>query len=208
MRAPDRLRPRPSYCGAIANAHPTTNWTGSSTTGNTGLPKFSKSHLSYPVLGFFRSQHNNQSWLAALTTILDATTLVIVGVEGIRSEQAKMTFAMARHAVVDLSQVVLAEYAPPIPNRLPAEELARLRLALSDKGLKLRDGTEAEKKLTSLRAMYEPYADAIARRLLITLPPWLHAGRKQDNWQVAPWDEAIQARSRGSVSSYNGDDHF
>lgn len=167
-----------------------------------------KSHLSYPVLGFFRSQHNNQSWLAALTTILDATTLVIVGVEGIRSEQAKMTFAMARHAVVDLSQVVLAEYAPPIPNRLPAEELARLRLALSDKGLKLRDGTEAEKKLTSLRAMYEPYADAIARRLLITLPPWLHAGRKQDNWQVAPWDEAIQARSRGSVSSYNGDDHF
>ena len=28
-------------------------------------------HLSYPVLAYFRSQHDNQSWLAALTAILD-----------------------------------------------------------------------------------------------------------------------------------------
>jgi hypothetical protein len=67
------------------------------------------------VLSFFRSQHNNQSWLAALTTILDATALVIVGVDGIPSEQAKMTFAMARHAVVDLSQVVITQYDPSSP---------------------------------------------------------------------------------------------
>jgi len=57
--------------------------------------------------------------------------------------------------------------------------------------------------------MYEPYVNAIASRLLITLPPWLHSEKKQDNWQVAPWDEAIQARRRGSISSYyDGDDHF
>src|SRR5213592_3586399 len=41
-----------------------------------------ESHISYPVLAYFRSQHNNQSWLAALTTILDASALVIVGLEG------------------------------------------------------------------------------------------------------------------------------
>jgi len=102
-----------------------------------------ESHLSYPVLAFFRSQHNNQSWLGALTTILDATALVIVGVDGIRSEQAKMTFAMARHAVVDLSQVVIAEYDADFSDRLPAEELSRLRQDLSEKGLKLLQGTEA-----------------------------------------------------------------
>src|SRR5580658_7206966 len=39
-----------------------------------------ESHLSYPALSFFRSQHNNQSWLGALTTILDTTALVIAGV--------------------------------------------------------------------------------------------------------------------------------
>ena len=71
-----------------------------------------ESHLSYPVLSFFRSQHNNQSWLGALITILDATALVIAGVDGLRFEQSKITFAMARHAVVDLAQVVNARYAP------------------------------------------------------------------------------------------------
>jgi len=37
-----------------------------------------ESHLSYPVLAYFRSQHDNQSWLAALTTILDTAALVMV----------------------------------------------------------------------------------------------------------------------------------
>ena len=27
-------------------------------------------HLSFPVLSYFRSQHDNQSWLAALATLL------------------------------------------------------------------------------------------------------------------------------------------
>ena len=167
-----------------------------------------ESHLSYPVLSFFRSQHNNQSWLAALTTILDATALVIVGVDGIQSEQAKITFAIARHAAVDLSQVVIAKYDPAFPDRLPAQELARLRSALADKGLRLREGAEAEAKLAALRAMYEPYVAALARSLLIPLPPWQHPERKLDNWQVAPWDEAIAARNSASVSKYSSEEHF
>jgi hypothetical protein len=167
-----------------------------------------ESHLSYPVLSFFRSQHNNQSWLAALTTILDATTLVIVGVDGLPSDQAKITFAMARHAAVDLSQIVTTRYDPLAADRLPTEELVRLRRALSDKGLKLRDGTAAEEKLAALRAMYEPYVNALACSLLIVLPPWLHAERKPDNWRVAPWDEAVAARSTASVSAYRSEEHF
>jgi hypothetical protein len=167
-----------------------------------------ESHLSYPVLSFFRSQHNNQSWLAALTTILDATTLVMVGLEGIPSEQARMTFAMARHAVVDLAQVASAKYDPLFHDRLPGEELVRLRKALSDRNLRLREGIEAEEKLAALRAMYEPYVNALARSLLIVLPPWLYPEKREDNWQVAPWDEAIAARSTQSVSAYHSEDHF
>src|SRR5438552_1051629 len=82
-----------------------------------------ESHLSYPALSFFRSQHNNQSWLGALITILDGSALVIAGVDGLRNEQAKITFAMARHAMVDLAQVVSARYNPRPPDRLPLEEL-------------------------------------------------------------------------------------
>jgi hypothetical protein len=165
-----------------------------------------ESHLSYPVLSFFRSQHNNQSWLAALTTILDATALVIVGVEGIRADQAKMTFAMARHAVVDLAQVVAAAFDPHLSDRLPSAELIRLRQVLSDKGLTLRDGDDAEQRLAALREMYEPYVEAIGRRLLIPLPPWIFPQRNPDNWQVAPWDQLIQ--NRGTSSPYRSDDHF
>src|SRR5439155_6213822 len=68
-----------------------------------------ESHLSYPVLAYFRSQHDNQSWLAALTTILDASSLIMAGLKGRSSSQAKLTFAMARHTVVDLCQVFNAE---------------------------------------------------------------------------------------------------
>lgn len=172
-----------------------------------------ESHLSYPALSFFRSQHNNQSWLGALVTMLDATALVMTGVDGIRSEQAKITFAVARHAAVDLAQVVNARYDPHMPDRLPASDLARLWQSLAEHGLKMRDGGEAEAKLTQLRSQYEPYAQAIARNLFITLPPWIHPEKKKDNWEGGPWDRAIQARSLaalgGKIESLpRTDDHF
>src|SRR5271166_2635943 len=46
-----------------------------------------ESHISYPVLSFFRSQHSNQSWLGALTTMLDVTSLVLTGIEGVHPGQ-------------------------------------------------------------------------------------------------------------------------
>src|SRR6476661_1119309 len=166
-----------------------------------------ESHLSYPALSFFRSQHNNQSWLGALITILDASALVIAGVDGLRYEQAKITFAMARHAVVDLAQIVNARYDPSAADRLPEPELDRLRQSLAARGVKLRDGAAFDEKLTQLRSLYEPYAVAIANNLSITLPPWIHPEKQKDNWQAGPWDRAIQARSlAGRVQSV--DDHF
>jgi len=166
-----------------------------------------ESHLSYPVLSFFRSQHNNQSWLGALTAILDTTSLVIAGVGEIRSEQAKITFAAARHAVVDLAQVVNARYNPELPDRLLPEQLAQLRRVLSERRLQLRQGPEFDQKLAHLRSLYEPYAQAMAGNLLVTLPPWIHPDKKRDNWQGGPWDKLIQARvSSKPVPTY--DDHF
>ena len=173
-----------------------------------------ESHISYPALSFFRSQHNNQSWLGALTTILDASALIIAGVDGIRIDQAKITFAMARHAVVDLAQVVNARYDPQVPDRLPDTEMARLRQSLSERGVLLREGAEAEQKLSQLRSMYEPYAQGVARNLFIDLPPWIHLDRKKDNWQTGPWDRAVQAKGLGDVMRHGAaaqikmDEHF
>jgi hypothetical protein len=165
-------------------------------------------HISYPVLCVFRSQHGNQSWLSALTVIMDVTSLVIAGIDGIRPEQAKLTFAMARHASVDLAQVVAAEYDPHAPDRLSDEGLAQLRKALAAAGVRVRQGAEADQKLEKLRALYEPYVEALSRRLVFALPPWMHSEKKKDNWQSGPWDRAIQAKGLGSPARIFQDDHF
>jgi Ion channel len=166
-----------------------------------------ESHLSYPVLAFFRSQHDNQSWIAALTAILDACALIKVGVEDACQRQADLTFAIARHAAVDLSQVFkTAPRALPY-NRLQPEELRRIRDTLAQHDVKLYDGPEADSKLTELREMYEPYLYALAEYLNQSLPPWIPSGKGKDNWQTTAW-----GRSAGLVekegAAIGGEDHF
>jgi len=175
-----------------------------------------ESQISYPVLTFFRSQHSNQSWLAALTTMLDVTALVLTGIEGIHPGQAKLTFAMARHAAVDLAQVVNARLDPTSPDRLPEADLVALRAALNAAGLRLRDDDYARDKLAKLRSMYEPYVHSTGRNLLMTLPPWRHPEKLRDNWQAGPWDRLIQARGLAilgqkpvaTTPTVVGEDHF
>ncbi len=165
-------------------------------------------HISYPVLSFFRSQHSNQSWLGALTVMLDVTSLVIVGIEGIRPEQAKLTFAMARHAAVDLAQVVHADYDANVPSRLTMAGLEQIRTSLKANGLRLREDEAADQKLAKLRSLYEPYIEGTSRRLLIAVPAWIRTERKKDNWQSGPWDKLIQKKESADAARLVMDDHF
>ena len=153
-----------------------------------------EAQISYPVLTFFRSQHSNQSWLGALTTMLDVSSLVLTGIEGVHPGQAKLTFAMARHAAVDLAQVVNAKYDATGPDRLSEAEFEALRSVLEAAGLRLRTDEYGHEKLAKLRSMYEPYVHSTARNLMITLPPWRHPEKLRDNWQAGPWDRLIQAK--------------
>ncbi len=166
-----------------------------------------ESHLSYPVLAYFRSQHDNQSWIASLTAILDTCALVIVGVEGACEKQAELTFAIARHAVVDLSQVFGTAPKPLPHDRLPAPDLRHIRDILAQHGMKLHDGEEADRKLATFRKMYEPYIYALANYLNQTLPPWIPQKKGKDNWQTTAW-----AQSAGLIDKEPAtvavDDHF
>jgi hypothetical protein len=166
------------------------------------------SHISYPVLCFFRSQHSNQSWLGALTTMLDVTSIILAGVDGIRPDQAKLTFAMARHAAVDLTQVVNARYNAHAPDRLPPDRLQELRKSLMAAGMRVRTDEYADQKFQKLRSMYEPYCEGLAQRLLLTVPAWIRASEtNKDNWQSGPWDRAIQAKGLAE-RVHVIDDHF
>jgi hypothetical protein len=146
-----------------------------------------ESHISYPVLGFFRSQHDNQSWVSALTAILDATALCQAGIRGAPARQAQLTFAMARHAVVDLAQVFNTPPRDPVQPRLTADSLQILRSQLAESGVHLPATPESEQQLADLRSMYEPYVAALAEFLLVSLPPWFRPPQAHDNWRTSRW---------------------
>ncbi len=150
-------------------------------------------HLSYPVLAYFRSQHDNQSWLAALTATIDTCALIIAGVEGASPKrQSELTFAMARHALVDLSIIFRTRPDERKPDRLPAEKLAALRATLGAAGINLRE--EADQRLTELRRMYEPYVHALASYFRLAVPPWIAQESWVDNWQASTWERRTVSR--------------
>ncbi len=166
-----------------------------------------ESHLSYPVLAYFRSQHDNQSWIASLTAILDTCAIVMVGIEGECEKQAELTFAIARHAVVDLSQVFGTAPKPLPHNRLPETDLRHIRDILAQHGMQLHDGEEADRKLADFRKMYEPYIYALANYLNQTLPPWIPQKKSKDNWQTTAWAQSAGLIDK-EVATVVADDHF
>jgi hypothetical protein len=109
--------------------------------------------------------------VSALTTVLDLAGLVKVGIEGLPTWRAHLTFAIARHAAVDLTQV-LGEGLVQLEDRLPPHELAAVRCELERAGLQLNASAEADRELAELRKSYEPYIASLSNRLMMPLPRW------------------------------------
>ncbi len=154
-----------------------------------------ESHLSYPVLTYYRSQHERQSWLASLTVMLDVCALIMVGLHDVPIKPAKFVFAIARHAAVDLAQVY---GTPPTleAKRLSRADFARLREELAKHEIYLSDGEDVERKLAEIRGMYEPFIDALSKHLLMPLPGWLPEAGRVDDWETSAWDHFLQATPR------------
>src|SRR5262249_49554985 len=116
-----------------------------------------EAQLSFPVLGYYRSQHDNESWLAAMTCALDTSALVLSVAEGADRRQARLTFAMCRQVVVDLSLVLWRKPDMGPTNRLPDPRLTELLTELRKAGVAVRDDPVAVASLQGLRALYEPF---------------------------------------------------
>ncbi len=150
-----------------------------------------ESMLSYPSLAYFRSQHDNQSWLAALTVMLDVSALVLVGVDGAPTGPARLVFAMGRHAIVDICQYLNTPPIKPTADRLPPSEVANMRAILSANGVPLQDGAATDASLRRLRHLYEPFVNGAATRLLLALTPWMPDPDAKDNWETTAWDDVL-----------------
>jgi hypothetical protein len=146
-----------------------------------------ESHLSYQVLSYFRSQHENQSWVAALTAIMDFSALWQAARPEGKSWQARRVYAIGRHALGDLSQVLRAAPEFDAPDRLSKAELAALHEVAAAAGIDI-DLAAFRERLKALRKGYEPYAIALSHELLMELPPWMPLDERQDNWETTAWE--------------------
>jgi hypothetical protein len=150
-----------------------------------------ETHISYPILCYYRSQHDNQSWLAALTAVLDACALLITTIEGPSTRQAQLTFAIGRHTLVDLGHVFKQEKREQalrhaMPMRLEDEAFARLCDLLGQAGYSLCGDVGARERLNAIRLLYEPHARAMADYLRLQLPAWVppvqDPTKRRDQW--------------------------
>ena len=152
-----------------------------------------ESHISYPILCYYRSQHDSQSWLSALTTVLDVCALLIattLGPEGQgAARQAQLTFALGRHALIDLGHVFRLE---PVERswiergdtgRLTPETYRRLCASAGEVRIHLCGDPSAAERLLALRMLYEPSAVALATYLEMSLPMWISDPKKNDQWR-------------------------
>ena len=136
------------------------------------------------MLRFYRSQHDNQSWVAALTTILDVCSLVITRIEDRSVLMARLTFAMARHAVVDLCAVFRLTPTPPAVDRLPPSEEKRLESFLAAVDVRFPADEASVARFRDLRATYEPYVQALSTFLMMPLPDWVPREGARDSWHT------------------------
>ncbi len=166
-----------------------------------------ESHISYPVLCYFRSQHTNQSWISALCAVLDTCALMVAAVQDLPARQAQLTFAMARHAVVDLSQVFDLHPAPPETDRLSAADFSLMHDLLCQAGTRVAQDAGSFQRLNEMRAMYEPYMAAMGRHLSMDLPPFLSAHPRRDNWQTVARVREATEHALATASPYE-DHHF
>lgn len=163
-------------------------------------------HLSFPVVGYYRSQHDNQSWLAALACVLDTCAVLLTVVEGADRTQARLTFAMARHAAVDLGLVLGRRPEEPAENRLPEARLAELLAALRAAGVTVRDDAAARTRLAELRGLYEPFVIGLATHFRLVVPAVWPADERPDNWQTSAWMR--RADPLTALGADPADDHF
>jgi hypothetical protein len=158
-----------------------------------------ESHISYPLLCYFRSQHDNQSWLSAVTAILDTCAVLLSIVDCTACRQARLTFAMARHTVVDLllvfgmkpaalakssSTEAASQNGKAAVNRLPEPELVRLTEVLCKAGYRLRLEPERLALLRKLRWMYEGQVIALSNYLAMPLPRFVIEKPGRDTWML------------------------
>ena len=130
-----------------------------------------ESHLAYPVLAYFRSSHDNASWISSLGAVMDAATLVLTTIEDGPKGWAKLSRAVGGHCLEDLVQTFRLRDEPEVG--LEREEFDAACRRLEWAGFRLRDADEAWEHFTRLRMEYAGRVNALARNWASPPAQWI-----------------------------------
>jgi hypothetical protein len=131
-----------------------------------------ETHLAYPVLAYFRSSHDYESWVGTLGTLLDAAVLTITTVECKRGE-ARILYNLGRHATHDLAHFFgLLDETKSDP-QITIEEYDEARARLQDAGLTLTDRDIGWEHFSRLRSGYARNLSALAAFFDIPRLEWV-----------------------------------
>ena len=129
------------------------------------------SHLAYPVLAYFRSSHDNESWVSALGAVLDATTLLLTTVVDGPRGPAKMMFSMGNHLVEDLGKFfsISGDHDPGVERY----EFDQARQRLAAVGWTLLGAEESWVAFAKLRAGYATQLNSMANWFAAPPTQWI-----------------------------------
>jgi Ion channel len=147
------------------------------------------SHLSHPVLSFYRAQRSGQSWLVSVTIVLDGCALLIAGGEGLPAAQARITYRMGVRLLQDLSDALGLKVLPQGRARLTEADLDRVLAPFEGSGLRLNLPPAASAALVRLVRRYDGYLSVLSSWLVIPLPSW--APMKDENQDSLAGDDII-----------------
>jgi len=129
------------------------------------------SHLAYPVLAYFRSSHDNDSWVSSLGAVMDAATLVLTTIEDGPKGWAKLSRAVGGHCLEDLVYAFRLNAEPDVGVERAEFDEARSRLEAA--GFRLRDADESWASFARLRAEYAGRVNALARYWATPPAQWI-----------------------------------
>jgi Ion channel len=128
-------------------------------------------HLAYPVLAYFRSSHDNDSWISSLGAVMDAATLVLTSIEDGPKGWAKLFRAVGGHCLEDLTQYFRLPVEVEVGLERSEFDEACRRLAFA--GFRLRDPDEAWDAFSRQRAEYAGRVNALARNWATPPAQWI-----------------------------------
>lgn len=132
-----------------------------------------ESHSTYPMLAFYRSQHEGHSWLASLTVILDASAILIACAESRQYLQAAATFTAARRVLLEMTNSLSVSVPQTGSRRFDPGKFSALGTALQDSSLRWRDDPDLLDSICKIRLTYEPQLAGLSAYLLLPLPEWV-----------------------------------